>query len=162
MRCAPTCTVASDSHTSSSGSSLTPPQLTPRNPLAGRGNKLRVRWGLGQLDSDRVVPVLSLEVLLGLRASGAVVRVHTRECTVNDRKRYEQKITSFGTLDRQCLRWHPIASVIDRSRTPPTTTGLPPSRRCFAPQAAAWLTASASRLAPKAPARSGCTRRARR
>src|SRR5450755_2468747 len=50
-------------------------------------------------NSDRVVPILSLEVLLGLRAGGAVVRVHTRECTVNYRKRYEQKITSFGTLD---------------------------------------------------------------
>jgi hypothetical protein len=43
MRCAPTCTVASDSHTSSSGSSLTPPQLTPRNPFAGRGNRFRAR-----------------------------------------------------------------------------------------------------------------------
>src|SRR5450755_3900368 len=120
--------------------------------------------GVGSGSSTRIgqLPVLSLEVLLGLRAGGAVVRVHTRECIVNDRKRYEQKIMSFGTLDHQCSRWHPIASVIDRSRTPPTTTGLPPSRRCFAPQAAAWLTASASRLAPKAPARSGCTRRARR
>src|SRR5450755_1588950 len=44
MRCAPTCTVASDSHTSSSGSSLTPPQLTPRNPFAGRGNNCRDLW----------------------------------------------------------------------------------------------------------------------
>jgi hypothetical protein len=37
-----------------------------------------------------VVPVLGLEVLLGLRAGGAVVRVHTRGRTVNDRKRHEQ------------------------------------------------------------------------
>src|ERR1039458_5933763 len=39
MRCAPTSTVASNSHTSSSGSLLTPPRLTVRNPFAGRGNK---------------------------------------------------------------------------------------------------------------------------
>src|ERR1035438_1584382 len=52
-----------------------------------------------------------LEVLLGLRAGGAVVRVHTRGRTVNDRRRCEQKITSFGPLDRQCLRWRSIASV---------------------------------------------------
>src|SRR5450755_2535527 len=86
-----------------------------------------VRCGLGQLNSDRVVPVLGLEVLLGLRAGGAVVRVHTRECTSNDRKRYEQKITSFGTLDRQCSRWRPIASVIDRFRTPSYPSNLRPT-----------------------------------
>jgi hypothetical protein len=77
--------------------------------------------GVGSGSSTRIgqLPVLSLEVLLGLRAGGAVVRVHTRECTSNDRKRYEQKITSFGTLDHQCSRWHPIASVIDRLRYTP-------------------------------------------
>src|SRR5450755_1081572 len=78
--------------------------------------------GSGSSTRDRVVPVLGLEVLLGLRAGGAVVRVHTRECTVNDCKRYEQKITSFGTLNRQCSRWRSIASVIDRYRTPATTS----------------------------------------
>ncbi len=62
--------------------------------------------GLGQRHSDRV----------------AVVRVHTRACTVKDRERYEQKSTSFRTLNRQCLRWHPVASVIDRYWTPAPTS----------------------------------------
>ncbi len=81
--------------------------------------KLRIRCGLGQLDSDRVVPVLGLEVLLGL-VRGVLRSVSIPECTAKDRKRCEQKITSFGTLNRQCSRWRSIASVIDRLRTPPT------------------------------------------
>src|ERR1035438_9418474 len=59
MRCAPTSTVASNSHTSSSGSLLTPPRLTVRNPFAGRGNK-----------SMTVVPEARAAAAYGVRDAG--------------------------------------------------------------------------------------------
>jgi hypothetical protein len=90
-----------------------------------------VRYGLGQLNSDRAVPVPPALKFSSALMRGVLRSVSIPECTVKDRKRYAQKITSFGTLNRQCLRWHPIASVIDRLRTlpcspgPPTATWLP-------------------------------------
>src|SRR5450631_1232636 len=132
MRCAPTCTVASDSHTSSSGSSLTPPQLTPRNPLAGRGNKRGTQGTRsGRSGSGAAYATGSFETLPVAEESARAELVSgPTEPTDRASQHRDQPIDRdhqnvlLKSLDAACANqadhWHRAAST-----PPPTPAGQP-------------------------------------